>query len=192
MPLESFLSNASRGFSVHAQQRQPMELYFGLLVFSANRSALCSRSLHTQCPTKRSDSSPAQREDLTDPQAGHCRKNDPFNPQYTLGTQSWPGSNSQADKFAPALQDEVAPTACAPGLTTQIFPGHTLGHKAPCAATHQYSQIARIAPAPDDPGSSAASLAPPKPVSSHQHDERFRRSEGAPTLERKRRWARPD
>ena len=42
MRLESVLLNANRGFSVHAQPRQPMELRVGLLVFSANRITLTS------------------------------------------------------------------------------------------------------------------------------------------------------
>src|ERR1700733_2329581 len=44
MCLESVLLNANRGFSVHTQPRQPMELRVGLPVFSTNRRVLCSRS----------------------------------------------------------------------------------------------------------------------------------------------------
>ena len=43
--LRVFCRTRIEALSVHAQLRQPMELHVGLLVFWANRSALCSRSL---------------------------------------------------------------------------------------------------------------------------------------------------
>jgi hypothetical protein len=46
---------------------------------------------HAQCPAKQIDSSPAQREDFTDPQAGHCRKNNDHAERFV--TRSYESSN---------------------------------------------------------------------------------------------------
>src|SRR5712691_2547519 len=91
MRLESVLLNANRGFSVHAQPRQPMELRVGLLVFSANRSAPCSRSLPRAMSHETDQFVPSQREDFTDPQSGHCRKNNDRAERFV--TRSYESSN---------------------------------------------------------------------------------------------------
>src|SRR5712664_2227971 len=82
---------------------------------------------HAQCPTKQINSSPSQREDFTDPQPGHCRKNNDRAERFV--TRSYESSNFfRCKKPVRTFQRSLWHLYAAHGVIQDVIPIDSCSH----------------------------------------------------------------